>query len=242
MPDPSAARDIQDLLRALMVQDAGRPRLTWYGPSDERIELSAKTLNNWVSKTANLLTDELEAEPGTRIGLSLPPHWRSVVWLLAIWSAGAHAVLIPPAGGVDVLVTDRPDSGVAQVSAGSGATLVAVALPALATRFADPLDPDVVDAATQVRLQPDAYACPQEPDGGDPALTVRGQTLTYADLLPSAAKASLAPGVRLLTRAGPDQAVSAWLAPLLAGGSVVLHGDLPASAVQRIGKQEGTTS
>jgi uncharacterized protein (TIGR03089 family) len=245
-----------------MLQDAGRPRLTWYGPGGERIELSAKTLNNWVSKTANLLTDELDAGPGTRIGLSLPPHWRTVVWLLATWSAGAHAVLVPPAGAVDVLVTDRPGSGVAQVSARSGATLVAVELAALATRFTGELPSGTVDAATEVRLQPDAFDPPQDPDGADPAFTAGGTTLSYAELLPAAATATPATGtaatgtagtatagtataragIRLLTAAGPDRAVSAYLAPLLAGGSVVLHGTLPDGDVARIAVQEGAVS
>ena len=238
MPDP--ARDVQGLLRALITQDAGRPRLTWYGPDGERIELSAKTLNNWVAKTANLLTDELDAGPGTRVGLALPPHWRTVVWLLATWSAGAHAVLVPPAGAVDVLVTDRPDSGVAQVSARAGATLVAVALPALATRFGSPLDAATLDAATEVRLQPDAFVPPQDPDDDDPALTSAGQTLAYGQLLRAAAP--LEPGVRLLTGAGPQDAVPAYLAPLLAGGSIVLHAPLPPDTLARIAAQEAAST
>src|SRR5690242_12812913 len=104
----------------LISMDPGRPRVTWYGPDHERVEFSAKTLNNWVSKTANLLVDELDAGPGSRIGIALPGHWRTVVWLLAGWSVGAHTVVLPsvapqdqdgaPTISVDVLVTDRPSS------------------------------------------------------------------------------------------------------------------------------------
>lgn len=244
----SRVRDVQGLLRALMAHDAGRPRLTWYGPGGERIELSAKTLNNWVAKTANLLTDELDAAPGTRVGVSLPPHWRTVVWLLAIWSTGAHAVLLPSvgaegesgaegeAGAVDVLVTDRPD---AAGPASTDATLVAVELPALATRFAGPLAPGVLDAATEVRLQPDGFDAPEDPDAADLALTSGSITTSYGNLLEAAAAVGLSAETRLLTAAGPDQAVSAYLAPLLAGGSIVLHGPLPEGDVSRIAAQEG---
>src|SRR6187551_1020135 len=107
----------------LMTMDPGRPRVTWYGPDHERVEFSAKTLNNWVSKTANLLVDELDVGPGSRLGLALPGHWRTVVWLLAGWSVGAHTIVLPsvaalhgpdeaaaPTVAVDVLVTDRPSS------------------------------------------------------------------------------------------------------------------------------------
>ena len=51
--------DVPALLQQLLA-DPGRPRLTWYGPDAERVELSGKVLLNWVAKTANLLTDELD--------------------------------------------------------------------------------------------------------------------------------------------------------------------------------------
>src|SRR3712207_5978996 len=95
--------DLPGLLDALLV-DPGRPRVTWYGPGGERIELSGKVLGNWVAKTANLLVDELDVEPGGTVGVDLPTHWRAVVWLLAGWAAGAQ-VVVAPVGPVDVLVT-----------------------------------------------------------------------------------------------------------------------------------------
>ncbi len=225
-----------------MADDPGRPRLTWYGPVHERIELSAKTLANWVAKTANLLVDELGAEPGTRIGIGLPAHWRTVVWLLATWSAGAHAVVIPPAQEVEVLVTERPGSGVAQVSARAGAQLVAVALPALATRFGDVLPAGAIDAATEVRAMGDHFVPMHEPDADDPAFTANGVQLSYAELF----AAGTAPRTRLLTSAGAAHAQHAYLAPLITNGSIVLHGGadagLDAAAVAKIAVQEGTTA
>src|SRR6478735_9054066 len=99
-----------EVLARLFAADATRPRLTWYddepGPTaGERIELSARVLTNWVAKAANLLQDDLSAEPGTTVGLDLPAHWRAVYWALAAWSVGAEVVVGTAATGADVLVT-----------------------------------------------------------------------------------------------------------------------------------------
>ncbi len=45
------------VLAAATASDPGRPRLTWYGADGERVELSARVLENWVAKTANLLVE-----------------------------------------------------------------------------------------------------------------------------------------------------------------------------------------
>ncbi|WP_449372126.1 TIGR03089 family protein [Arthrobacter psychrolactophilus] len=80
------------LLNAFRTQNPTSPRLSWYGPDSERVELSGRVLDNWIAKTANYLVDELDAEPGTLIALDLPLHWRSMVWLLASWAVGATVV------------------------------------------------------------------------------------------------------------------------------------------------------
>lgn len=240
----------------LMASDPGRPRVTWYGPDRERVEFSAKTLNNWVSKTANLLVDELDAGPGSRLGIALPGHWRTVVWLLAGWSVGAHTIVLPSAGpesqgdtpttSVDVLVTDRPSSpppGTVE------SLLVVVALPALATRFLGDVPSGAVDAAAEVRLQPDVFVVGQRPAGTDPAFTAAGRTVLHADLMTAARAGAVTevpegPLVRLLTGAGPDRAIETYLAALAVGGSVVLHHDLTslteAERAHLVG-QEGAT-
>ena len=63
-------------LLARLTADPGRPRLTWYGDDGERVELSGHVLDNWVTKTANLLVEEYQAGPLTRVLLDLPVHWR----------------------------------------------------------------------------------------------------------------------------------------------------------------------
>lgn len=85
----SAATEVLDRLQT----DGARPRLTWYGPDDERVELSGRVLANWVVKATNLLLAEGDVGPGSRVLLDLPVHWRTPVWALATWLCGAEAVL-----------------------------------------------------------------------------------------------------------------------------------------------------
>jgi uncharacterized protein (TIGR03089 family) len=227
------ARDVNGLLHQLL-SDPGRPRVTWYGPDGERVELSGKVLLNWVSKTANLLVDELDAEPTTTVGLDLPAHWRTITWLLATWAVGGHAV-IAPEKAVDVLVTTRPGAeGLPDAE-----HVVGVALPALATSWpgtpgtnAAKLPAGVVDAAAEVRLQPDVFDARLAPTGDDPAWTSAGKTVPYRDLVPSARITALGAGVfkgdRVFTGNGADDALVAWLGVLALDGSIVLHHDAEA--------------
>lgn len=246
--------DVPGLLRALLADDPGRPRLTWYGPDGERVELSAKVLDNWVAKTANLLVDELDAGPGARVALALPPHWRTVTWLLATWSTGACVVVPAPGDGraalpddVDVLVAADP---AVLAAAPARARTVAVALPALATSYGPDLPPGALDAAVDVRSYGDVFVpfvrpAPDDdalvPAPGDPA-----GRLTHGGLIAAATRAAdaagLPPRVRLLTGAGPDGAVAGLLAPLVRLGSVVLHHDLPGTdpaTLAHLKSQEG---
>ena len=84
----SEVGSLPQLLDAL-ARAGGAPRITWYGPGGERVELSGAVTVNWVNKTANLLVEEFDAGPGTVVGLALPAHWRTLVWALATWRVGA---------------------------------------------------------------------------------------------------------------------------------------------------------
>lgn len=86
----SIATRVLDLLTG---DEPNQPRLTWYGPDDERVELSGRVLANWVTKATNLLAEEGEVEPGSRVLLDVPAHWRALVWALATWCAGGELVL-----------------------------------------------------------------------------------------------------------------------------------------------------
>ena len=221
------------LLRAMVLTDPTRPRLTWYGPDGERTELSGKVLDNWVAKAANLLVEEVDAGPDRRIAIDLPAGWRAAVWLLATWSTGACAVL-PDDGedtsDVDAWVSDRPGAPSAAAAADAGALLIAVALPALAVSFGPGLPPEALDAAIEVRGRGDVFLPLITPLPTDRALQRPGRpTLSHRELAAAAAAAAadlgLPPGVRLLTDAGVAQ-VEPLLAAWSTGGSVVLHHDL----------------
>lgn len=215
MKQPSTVADVL----ASVTRDPGRPRLTWYGPAGERIELSGAVLANWVAKTTNLLVEEFDAGPGVRIGLDLPAHWRTVVWALAAWRCGACVVVGDAVQTADVVVTDRPGTfpGVDQ--------LVAVALPGLARRFDGVLPAGAVDAASAVMTYGDQIGWVPEVVGGEVAVG----DVSHDRLVGWARDGSSAPeGARLLLAAGADRtgdcvaAVLAVLGVLARDGSAVL--------------------
>lgn len=237
--------DVRQLLDLLLVEP-GRPRLTWYGPGGERIELSGHVLVNWATKTTNLLVEELDAGPGTRVLIDLPPHWRTVVWALGTWQAGACVVPAGPADEpepavdtarsaavaalvpCDVVVTHRPDD---HPGAGRPA-VVAVELPALARRWEGALPPGALDAASAVMTYGDRLGWVPDPDPAGPAVAgpvdvAHHELLTWAatsgePLLHTAGRT--APARALVEPA--DQRIEVLLAAVLtilaADGSVVL--------------------
>ncbi|MFJ5955535.1 TIGR03089 family protein [Paenarthrobacter sp. NPDC092416] len=210
-----------NLMTALRSGHSTSPRLTWYGPDSERVELSGRVLDNWVAKTSNLLQDELDAEPGMSLRLDLPAHWKSFVWALAAWQLGMEVVLDD--GAADLLVTDTPDDAAA---AGFQA-IVAVPLAALAMRWPGELPSGVVDYAAEVRSHGDVFMAHNEPEAGLPAL--RGSAgHEHGDLLEGFATGQES-GVRLLVRAanGLEAGLAAALGAWKEDGSVVLvHPDL----------------
>lgn len=206
-------RDVPTLLSALMASDPGRPRITWYGEDGERVELSARVLENWVAKTANLLVEEVDAEPGTPVWIGLPAHWRSAVWVLATYATGAVLVARP----TDALVVVSDDPPVAP-----GRRAVAVALPAL-SRAARPPTPGVLDYNAEVAGQGDVFS------GTGPATP-----------LPDVPR--LVDGQRLLVTSEAWDPVRHLFAPLLADGSVVICApSVPAERVAAIRSQERVT-
>lgn len=216
---------IADLL-ALLRREPGRPRVTWYGDDGERVELSGAVLENWVNKTTNLLVEEFDTGPGTRVLLDLPGHWRTVVWALATWRVGACVVLpgSPGSGGEDahVVVTDRPAD-----DAPAGAPVVAVALPALARTFPGGVPAGVTDAAAAVMTYGDALGWVPPLDAAAPALADGRAARGHGDLVPAAVAAADVPqGARTASAVPDDRVVLPLLDLVLAAfavdGSVVL--------------------
>lgn len=224
-----------DLMTALRSGQSTSPRLTWYGPDAERVELSGRVLDNWVAKTSNLFQDELDAEPGTRLGLDLPAHWKSVVLALAAWQLGMEVVL----DAADAELVATADPGPAAAGGGFEAVM-AVALPALAMRWPGSLPSGVVDYAAEIRSHGDFFMPHVDPEPGRPAVRdAAGTVHTHAELVAGFAAAGTsgnaggaadgaggAPkeGPRLLVRAaeGLEPVLAQALAAWAADGSVVL--------------------
>jgi uncharacterized protein (TIGR03089 family) len=213
-----------DLMTALRSGQSTSPRLTWYGPEGERVELSGRVLDNWVAKTSNLLQDELDAEPGTRLRLDLPAHWKSLILALAAWQLGMELVL--DAGEADLLATADPGPAAAQ---GAYDAVLAVALPALAMRWPGELPSGAVDYAAEVRSHGDVFMPHLEPEASRPALlTTAGTAHTHGGLLDGFA-ALQDEAQRLLVSAGDglEAALARSLGAWKHDGSVVLvHPDV----------------
>ncbi|ONK13886.1 TIGR03089 family protein [Streptomyces sp. MP131-18] len=215
-----------DLLRSTLAADATRPLVTFYDDATgERVEFSAATLANWVAKTANLLQDELAAQPGDRVALLLPAHWQTAVWVLACSAVGVVADLGGDPAAADAVVSG-PDR-LAEARA-CGGERVALALRPLGSRFPQPPE-GFTDYAVAVPGQPDTFAAYDPPGPAHPALAVDDLELTGGQVVEraraDASQRGLAPGSRVMSLAGYDswRGVSAGLlAPLAAGGSVVL--------------------
>jgi uncharacterized protein (TIGR03089 family) len=214
------------LLASLIRSDPARPRLTWYddqpGPTQgERIELSGKVLGNWVAKAANLLQEDLEVGPGSRVAVDLPPHWRAAYWLLAVWSVGAEAVVGPVDESVDLVVTTEPHRHP------NACQLLAVTPAALARSWGGArLASGTIDEAKELATYGDRFEPWGAPGGLDLALSTQDRSWTYGELVPAAraaaAEAGLAEQARVMTALGPAQAVGAWLSAWAVDGSVVL--------------------
>lgn len=220
-------RTIEHLLAGLRPDHS--PSLIWYGPDGERVELSGRVLDNWVAKTANLLTEELDAGAGTVVRLEMAPHWRGIVWALATWQAGAT---LSTGGGAaaDIVVTSDPHAAGGERPA--QAQLVAVAPGALQLRWDGELPAGAIDYAAEVRAFADFFADAAEPDPDGTALDHQGGRISYGALLPQEAAAGTSGGqerrnLLLPASAGWPAVLSESLATWLAGGTVVMvHPDV----------------
>ncbi len=221
MPNPSpAANPLAALLSGL---DAAPPALTFYDDgTDERVELSGATTRNWVAKVANLLTDGLDARPGDRIAVLVPLHWQAAVILFGAWTAGVGVTTDP----TDADVVFAAGTALPVALEAAPPQVVGLSLRPLGGRLVD-VPAGVLDFAGEV------------PAFGDVAAPAPLSGPAYDDL-PAAALAERASraaghdsGERVLTTrafSDPDALVHGLLAPLAAGGSIVLcrHADTAA--------------
>ena len=233
---------ISELFARALARDPAGPLLTYYDDaSGDRTELSATTLDNWVAKTANMLTDGLDLDNGSSIAVVLPPHWQTAGILLGAWSSGHRVVDYP-----DVDSADDPDAVFC-----TEADLVAYA-DVRCDVVGLSLDPwgrglsekwrRIIDYAQEIGLYGDQFRAATPVDPTAPALTAGSIVLTHEGLAGAAVQMAdrlgMTAGGRIMIsrdlalEAGP---VSWLLAPLAAGSSIVLVTDansdrLPARA------------
>lgn len=194
------------------------PWLTWYSSAGERVELSGRVFDNWVSKTANLLSEEFDIEQGAVVGSDLPAHWKTFALALACWQLGAEFHCADDsdetAYPVDLWVTADPETA----SAAAAPELMVVALPSLAMRFPAAVPAGALDFAAEVRSFADSYF-PEAVNGDATALSGAGAELSYAELF-----SALSPGgTALLSAEMPCAlALSTALSIWKAGDAVVL--------------------
>ena len=216
-------------------RDPTTPLLTYYGDaSGDRTELSGATLDNWVSKTANLLVDGLGLASGDTAAVLMPPHWQTAAILLGVSSAGLAADLGDRPGPADALFT-TPDQVPAAAGKATGDRYATGLLP-LAMPLRE-LPAGYQDYVLEVRNYGDHFA--GAPVGPDDAALAAPVPLSHLAVLRTAteraAELGVTAGDRVLidARAYPDPID--WLfAPLVAGASIVLCANLdPAKLAAR---------
>lgn len=236
------------------MKDRAAPFVTFYdGAAGERIELSSTTFENWVAKTANLLRDDFDIEPGANIGLQLPPHWLTPVWIAAIAELGATVV-----AGLELRATDPPPLDVVVIGPDhlldppAAREVIACSLRPMGLPFVEPLPADFVDYATEVRSHGDHFG-PSQPIPSDrPALIACDHSWTPTELAVTAADLAsdwgLTPGGRLLVTSAPSEVTSfeLWLSlysvPTAVDGSIVIVRNADQAKLDHIAQQEQITA
>lgn len=243
------ASTLPDLLTSLLANDPARPLVTFYDDATgERVELSVKSFENWVAKTANLLQSELSADPGDHVAVRLPTHWQSAVWMCAAASCSAVVTHDPEVGAaVDVVVCDA-DGLPAAMESGAD-EVVALSLLPMGRGFDIVLPDGVTDYAATVLAQGDSFLPIGAPMGDAPFVLSRDGSTSQRELIAqardSAKTLGLYPNGRLLTDANPavpSGLVGGLLAAMVTGGSVVLNRNADPAAVDGRMTQEHVTA
>ena len=231
MPVLTPERQFADLLAT----DPARPFVTYYDEATgERSELSVRSCANWVAKTHHLLRTELGLGIGDTALLAVPAHWISVPILLGCLTAGLALV---PEGDADVAFV-APTT----VAAAAGAPDVYAVAPQSAAAGFNGAEPDgTVDYVLAVRPQADAWGTVQLTASADDRCL---PGLLRREVVVRATAAGLPDGARVLTTrewAGPQDWLDTLLAPLAAGGSLVIVRNADEPTVERRMTQERAT-
>jgi len=216
------------------------PLITWYGPQNARMELSGITFANAVAKTAGMLIEELETQPGDTVLIRLPLHWQLPMWCAAADVAGLNlAIQELPSGQEPNFIVETDETGDPRYP---NAASIVTSVSAFGLPMAG-LPESTIDHARLAMGQPDVFL--GEPLAGQLAnhggvwwasQEVRDAALAAADSV------GLTTGGRLLcalSSTGPEVALLSWAAPLLLNATVVL---VQSGDVTVIGHAEGSTA
>lgn len=209
-------------------RDATAPLITYYDDhSGERVELSGATLDNWVSKTANLLVDGVGLGSGDTVAVVLPAHWQGAAIMLGAFAAGLAVDPGPEPQPVEAVFTSA-DLAERVASWPTSERYVTGLLPFALGLHTPP--PGFVDFPTEVRTYGDHFRPVQPVAANDHALAGPFE-LSHGDLLEAAqaraAELGITAGDRVLIDALAHPDPMDWLfAPLAAGATVVLCGNL----------------
>ncbi|WP_412099245.1 TIGR03089 family protein [Corynebacterium aurimucosum] len=228
-----------ELLQHLLSADASAPRLSVYNEADgTRMDFSAQTLENWTSKIANMLLEELDLEPDTdsRILIDLPVSWQAAVIALGALAAGipfditdGAAAAEPTPDDIAVVFT----SPEAYLEANAGSASAPLVDTVLVTQ--DPFGRGVVESGGELPLGTIDFG-PTVRFYGD---HFYGSTTPLPELFPTDMGAE-----RVLSPGWSDTASfqRAVLEPLAAGGSaVIVAGLCSADRLEEIAANEKVT-
>lgn len=228
-----------ELLQHLLSADASAPRLSVYNEADgTRMDFSAQTLENWTSKIANMLLEELDLEPGTdsRILIDLPVSWQAAVIALGALAAGIPFDMTDGAAAAeptpdDIAVVFTSPEAYLEANAGSASTPLVDTV--LVTQ--DPFGRGVVESGGELPLGTIDFG-PTVRFYGD---HLYGSTTPLPELFPTDMGAE-----RVLSPGWSDTASfqRAVLEPLAAGGSaVIVAGLCSADRLEEIAANEKVT-
>lgn len=216
------------LIENLLAADPASPRLTVYDETTgARMDFSAVTLDNWASKIANMLIDELDLDDTSTLAIDLPVCWQAAVTVL-----GAITARVPYAFGpaeqlgeeATVVVTTLERSASWAPSAADQVIVSSDPFGRGVVESGGTLPDDALDFGPIVRFYGDQYF---------------GDAPRLADVI--------APGTpdRLLSTGwtDADSFAATVLAPLAGGGSaVVVAGAVSAERLETIAANEKTTA
>ncbi|MEY3733102.1 MAG: hypothetical protein RL347_461 [Actinomycetota bacterium] len=190
--------------------------------SGERMELSSASLANAIAKTAGLLRDELDAEPGAVVGVHLPLHWQRVVWLGACAATGTVFAPGLDPSACDICVVDRPHLDLC----GYGAEDVLVSLAPFGLPEPGAAPAGVTDAAVAMRAHPDTFTPYDAPDPARPWVRWGDGVLAQGQVMERARELLAARGLGTerfaVVDPDPDADLLALAGPLVTGSGVVI--------------------